>query len=227
MGPHIARAASAAPVAQLADLTAWRWLGGREVGSGVPPAAAAASPASAAAPAPPLLSANGVPVLLSREKNQLFDLYAVVNHYGSLTAGHYTAHCAAPAGGGAWHAFNDRIVSPIADPAAAVVTPAAYILCLVRRDIKEQWRATAYARGIANSAQRNTDATTALDIDALFPLPPGAAPLDDASLRSAMAVSDASAAARAALPVAATVPSLSSVSAGSGVRAAQPGCEVM
>ncbi|CAI7757931.1 unnamed protein product [Closterium sp. NIES-53] len=56
----------------------------------------------------------------------VYDLYAVTNHMGSLSSGHYTAHCRNPADG-QWYLFNDSGVSPIA--ASAVISSSAYVLC--------------------------------------------------------------------------------------------------
>ncbi|CAI5483358.1 unnamed protein product [Closterium sp. Yama58-4] len=55
----------------------------------------------------------------------VYDLYAVTNHMGSLSSGHYTAHCRNPADG-QWYLFNDSGVSPIA--ASAVISSSAYVL---------------------------------------------------------------------------------------------------
>ncbi|GJP36434.1 hypothetical protein CLOM_g20942 [Closterium sp. NIES-68] len=55
----------------------------------------------------------------------VYDLYAVTNHMGSLSSGHYTAHCRNPADG-QWYLFNDSGVSPIA--ASSVVSSSAYVL---------------------------------------------------------------------------------------------------
>ena len=135
----------------------------------------------------------------------------VIHHYGTLSAGHYTATCASPAAGDGWHAFNDRVVTPVPDAATAVVVPSAYILCFVRRSFAEQWRATIAAR----AASAGTSAVAVpLDVDSIFPLPSGAMPLDDAPLRTAMAQADAaSAAALAAAPLRAT-PTRAASSAG-------------
>ncbi|CAI5512996.1 unnamed protein product [Closterium sp. Naga37s-1] len=62
----------------------------------------------------------------------VYDLYAVTNHMGSLSSGHYTAHCRNPADG-QWYLFNDSGVSPIA--ASAVISSSAYVLFYqLRRD---------------------------------------------------------------------------------------------
>jgi ubiquitin C-terminal hydrolase len=42
-----------------------------------------------------------------------YELFAVINHVGSLAGGHYTA--TADAGAGEWYAFNDERVSSAGD----------------------------------------------------------------------------------------------------------------
>ena len=62
----------------------------------------------------------------------VYDLYAVVNHYGGAAGGHYTACCLSP-GDGLWRRFDDDEVETLHDPARDVVTPAAYLLFYRRR----------------------------------------------------------------------------------------------
>ena len=57
----------------------------------------------------------------------VYDLYAVVNHYGGSGFGHYTACCLSP-GDGKWRRFDDSDVETIEDPEGEVVTKAAYLL---------------------------------------------------------------------------------------------------
>lgn len=75
-------------------------------------------------------------------KPSIYDCISVVNHYGGLWGGHYTAyanhvvaqHGAATTahGGGQWLGFDDSRVSR-ASP-EDVVSPAAYIMVYRRRD---------------------------------------------------------------------------------------------
>ncbi|KAJ2598765.1 ubiquitin-specific protease doa4 [Coemansia sp. RSA 1721] len=58
-----------------------------------------------------------------------YNLYAVANHYGSLSAGHYTASVFNGLRG-QWNYFDDTRVSPIAED--KVATPAAYLLFFVQ-----------------------------------------------------------------------------------------------
>lgn len=64
--------------------------------------------------------------------NQLYDLYAISNHYGALGGGHYTAF-AKNINTGRWYKYDDSSVSEVSDP-RQVVTPAAYILFYQRKD---------------------------------------------------------------------------------------------
>ena len=64
---------------------------------------------------------------------QVYDLYAVSNHFGGLGGGHYTAY-AKNAENGQWYGFNDSSVSRIdSDPGQTIVSPAAYVLFYERR----------------------------------------------------------------------------------------------
>ncbi|KAJ2788203.1 ubiquitin-specific protease doa4 [Coemansia interrupta] len=58
-----------------------------------------------------------------------YKLYAVANHYGSLSAGHYTASVFNGLRG-QWNYFDDTRVTPIAEE--KVATPAAYLLFFVQ-----------------------------------------------------------------------------------------------
>ncbi len=61
----------------------------------------------------------------------LYDLFAVCNHRGSMSNGHYTAYCKNPITE-KWFCYDDHLVSEI-DP-SRVCTPDAYILFYKRRD---------------------------------------------------------------------------------------------
>jgi len=60
-----------------------------------------------------------------------YDLFGVVNHYGNLGFGHYTAY-AMNHKTGEWHQFDDSSVSR--ESPNGVCTPAAYVLFYKRRD---------------------------------------------------------------------------------------------
>ncbi|KNC55177.1 ubiquitin carboxyl-terminal hydrolase [Thecamonas trahens ATCC 50062] len=59
-----------------------------------------------------------------------YSLYAVVNHYGGLGGGHYTAHVCGD--NGVWWTYNDSRVSETQE--ASVVSSAAYLLLYRRND---------------------------------------------------------------------------------------------
>lgn len=106
-----------------------------------------------------------------------YDLFAVVNHYGSLGAGHYTSFVREGVGADArWWECDDRCVClpayyfppalthsltrcALPGPRSAVqevageevVTDAAYMLCYVRQDLVVSWMARAEAGGGAQS----------------------------------------------------------------------------
>lgn len=62
----------------------------------------------------PVEALNMGPYLLSNKNKQpiIYDLYGVVNHYGSLGGGHYTAYCQNFLNK-RWYEFNDSQVSEI------------------------------------------------------------------------------------------------------------------
>ena len=67
-----------------------------------------------------------------------YDLYAVVNHSGSLNYGHYYSYCK-DEDTNRWSKFNDDDVTPMPEVAHsernAVVTPNAYLLFYIRKDM--------------------------------------------------------------------------------------------
>jgi len=65
-------------------------------------------------------------------KPLLYDLYGVVNHYGSYMGGHYTAYCKNV--NEKWYEYNDSSVHQIQDP-SSVITDAAYVLFYKRRQV--------------------------------------------------------------------------------------------
>ena len=64
-------------------------------------------------------------------RRQVYDLFAVSNHYGKLTGGHYTAF-AKHAQSGQWHAYDDSSVRPM--NASDISPSAAYVLFYRRRE---------------------------------------------------------------------------------------------
>lgn len=67
-------------------------------------------------------------------KQEIYDLFAVDDHWGGLGGGHYTAH-AKSFFDGCWYEYNDSSVSKKNDP-SRVVTPGAYLLFYRRRSEK-------------------------------------------------------------------------------------------
>ena len=67
------------------------------------------------------------------DKSYLYDLYAVSNHFGSLSGGHYTAFCKNPLYK-KWFNFDDTDVSHANEK--DVVSKAAYVLFYKRRGVK-------------------------------------------------------------------------------------------
>ena len=62
--------------------------------------------------------------ILSDKPPASYSLYAVSNHFGTLSGGHYTSYCR-PSHGNVWYNCNDRSVSRLRTP---VRTSAAYLL---------------------------------------------------------------------------------------------------
>eukprot|EP00299_Pterocystis_sp_00344_P019385 c9622_g2_i1.p1 GENE.c9622_g2_i1~~c9622_g2_i1.p1 ORF type:complete len:861 (-),score=224.95 c9622_g2_i1:116-2350(-) len=70
-------------------------------------------------------------VIGPHEQPLLYDLYAVVNHYGGLGGGHYTAFCQHHTSG-KWYHFDDSLCSPITEE--EIKTTAAYVLFYRKRE---------------------------------------------------------------------------------------------
>jgi ubiquitin carboxyl-terminal hydrolase 4/11/15 len=72
-------------------------------------------------------------VLGPQEKPIIYDLYAVSNHFGSMSFGHYTAYAKNPIDN-CWYNFDDSSVEPIrGDLKNSIVSSAAYVLFYKRR----------------------------------------------------------------------------------------------
>ena len=67
--------------------------------------------------------------------DNVYDLYAVCNHIGSMSRGHYTAYCRNPADGN-WYSFDDQLVQPISEE--QLITSGAYMLFYVRQSLLVQ-----------------------------------------------------------------------------------------
>eukprot|EP00803_Ostreobium_quekettii_P004679 evm.model.scf_1805EXC.1 EVM.evm.TU.scf_1805EXC.1 scf_1805EXC:11972-19110(-) len=68
-------------------------------------------------------------VAIKQDTEPVYDLYAVLNHYGSVRMGHYTAYC--QHFNGKWYHFDDEYVSEVSP--RVVVSTAAYVLFYRRR----------------------------------------------------------------------------------------------
>ena len=98
-------------------------------------------------------------------RRQVYDLFAVSNHYGKLTGGHYTAF-AKHAQSGQWHAYDDSSVRPM--EASDISKSAAYVLFYRRRELGQQ-QAQAQALGLLGQAQAQAQVPL---LPLLPPLPP-------------------------------------------------------
>lgn len=67
--------------------------------------------------------------------DDVYDLYAVCNHMGTMTRGHYTAFCRNPADGH-WYMYDDNHVQSL--PEEQLVTAGAYLLFYVRQSLLHQ-----------------------------------------------------------------------------------------
>ena len=61
----------------------------------------------------------------------IYELYAISQHYGSLSSGHYTALCKNK---GKWYSFDDESVTKVTDD--DIVTKAAYLLFYRRKNLE-------------------------------------------------------------------------------------------
>lgn len=80
---------------------------------------------------PPNLSGSRTSLDDTRMQN-VYDLYAVCNHTGTLSSGHYTAFCKSPVDG-RWYHYDDTTVQPMAED--QLVTSGAYMLFYVRQSL--------------------------------------------------------------------------------------------
>jgi ubiquitin C-terminal hydrolase len=153
MRPHMTR--GPLPIGEPADVSMWKFLGGKEEDT---PTIRQQSSIDSSKVATSLVSRSkrrssggpterlidGLPLLLSRSCCD-FELFAVINHFGALSGGHYVATARAPVND-RWYAYDDQKVTPLSsfgpELDAQVCTPAAYILFYVRRDIAAGWRAS-------------------------------------------------------------------------------------
>ena len=79
-------------------------------------------------------------ILSNNNSNSIkYDLFAVANHYGSLSFGHYTAFCKNSVNG-KWYEFNDSCVNEITD-LSKIVSPSAYVLFYKQKGLADlNWK---------------------------------------------------------------------------------------
>ena len=95
--------------------------------------------------------------------SSVYDLYAVINHFGGIMGGHYTAYARLPAEGREtwrselpWRLFDDSHVTPVSRE-SDVVTRNAYVLFYVRRDLSEADRRAALSAAAAAAMDDDDD----------------------------------------------------------------------
>ena len=81
-----------------------------------------------------------------------YDLYAVCNHYGSMSSGHYTAFCKNPVDGN-WCSFDDECVQPITE--SQLVSNGAYLLFYVRQELVTHSPLSSSASSTSSSTSSN------------------------------------------------------------------------
>ena len=67
--------------------------------------------------------------ILGSNKKEIYDLFAITNHYGDLSGGHYTSFCR---NNGIWYEFDDSKVKRIKDE-KQLISNSAYILFYKKR----------------------------------------------------------------------------------------------
>ena len=92
----------------------------------------------------------------------VYDLCAVVNHFGGMGGGHYTAYTL-HAEEGTWHLYDDSHCSPV-DSSDALHTSAAYVLFYKRRDIPKR-QAMSRAGSLCNIAGMDISEHKKMDCD--------------------------------------------------------------
>ena len=81
-------------------------------------------------------ASRGTSTLVDDHVPAIYDCFGVINHYGRIHAGHYTAFARRWDETGIsddWALFDDSSVQPVMQPKASVVTNAAYVMFYRRR----------------------------------------------------------------------------------------------
>lgn len=71
-----------------------------------------------------------IPEFTWTKDSMVYDCFGVINHYGSMHFGHYTAFAK---NNGQWYCYDDSTVTKVDDP-RSIVTTAAYVVFYERRD---------------------------------------------------------------------------------------------
>ena len=71
-----------------------------------------------------------IPEFVWNKDKLVYDCFGVINHYGSMNFGHYTAYAK---NAGQWYCYDDSTVTKVMTP-ESVVTEAAYVLFYERRE---------------------------------------------------------------------------------------------
>ncbi|CAI5992097.1 unnamed protein product [Closterium sp. NIES-64] len=91
----------------------------------------------------------------------VYELYAISNHYGGMGGGHYTAYVQL-GNERQWHTFDDSFVSPASE--SQIETPAAYVL-FYRRDGSSHHYATSQNEATGDEQKNPTAEVTDMDRD--------------------------------------------------------------
>ncbi|KFM66246.1 Ubiquitin carboxyl-terminal hydrolase 31, partial [Stegodyphus mimosarum] len=85
----------------------------------------------------------------SRWEDNIFDLYAVCHHHGSMQGGHYTAICRNPVDGH-WYLFDDKKVQEVS--ASEILSSDAYILFYQRSSLNSHSCASSSSSGYSSAS---------------------------------------------------------------------------
>ncbi|XP_015928768.1 ubiquitin carboxyl-terminal hydrolase 31 [Parasteatoda tepidariorum] len=91
--------------------------------------------------------------LYTRWEDNVYELYAVCNHQGSMQAGHYTAYCRNPVSG-QWYLYDDIKVQKV--PVTEVVSADAYILFYQRSSLSSLSCASSSSSGYSSASSANS-----------------------------------------------------------------------
>lgn len=85
----------------------------------------------------------------TRFEDNVYELYAVCNHHGSMQGGHYTAYCRNPVNGH-WYNYDDTKVQEI--PVSEVISTDAYILFYQRSNLTSHSCASSSSSGYSSAS---------------------------------------------------------------------------